>query len=55
VTGKKTDVRESQGWRNWQGSASMRRIAGLSLVAASQFIAWVSQLFAFPSLAFSVL
>ena len=33
----------------------MKRFAGFSLVPASQFIAWVSQLFAFPLLVFSVL
>ena len=55
VTGEKTDVRESQGWRHRQGSASMKRFAGLSLVPASQFVAQVSQLFAFPLSAFLVL
>ena len=55
VTSKNTDVRESQGWRHQQGSASMKRFADLSLFSVSQIIAQVSQLFAFPLSAFSVL
>ena len=41
--------------RHRQGSTSMKRFTGLSLIPASQFVAGVSQLFAFPLLAFSVL
>ena len=52
---KKTDVGESQEWWHQQGSTSMKRFAGLSLIPASQFVARVSLLFAFPSSAFSVL
>ena len=38
--------------RHRQGSTSMKRFIGLSLVPASQFVARVSQVFAFPLLAF---
>ena len=55
VTGEKTDVRESQEWQHQIVRASMKRFAGLSLVLASLFVARVSQLFAFPLSAFSVL
>ena len=34
---------------------SMKQFAGLSLIPTSQFVAWVSLLFAFPSSEFSVL
>ena len=54
-TTRKTEVHESQGWWHRQGSASMKRFAGLSLIPASQFVARLSLLFAFPSSAFSVL
>ena len=46
VTGEKTDMCKSQRLRHRQGSASMKRLAGLSLVPASQFVVRVSQLFA---------
>ena len=41
-------VKPKDAWRHRQGSASMKRFAGLSLVPASQFVARVSLLFAFP-------
>ena len=44
VTGEITDVHESQGWRHRQGSASMKRFAGFSLIPALQFVVRVSQL-----------
>ena len=52
---KRTYVKSKDAWRHRQGSASMKWFAGLSLVPASQFVARVSLLFAFPSSAFSVL
>ena len=55
VTGEKTNVCESQGWQHQQGSSSMKRFAGISLILASQFVAWVSQLFTFPLSAYQVL
>ena len=48
-------MKPKDAWRDRQGSASMKRFAGLSLIPASQFVARVSLLFAFPSSAFSVL
>ena len=42
LSGRKTDVRETQGWRHLQGSGSMKRFADLSLVLASQFVLRVS-------------
>ena len=47
-------MKPKDAWPHRQGSASMKRFVGLSLVPASQFAAWVSLLFAFPSSAFSV-
>ena len=52
---KLTYMKPRDAWRHWQGSASMKRFAGLSLAPASQFVARVSLLFTFPLLAFSVL
>ena len=52
---KLTYAKPKDAWQHRQGSASMKRFAGLSLVTASQFVAGVSLLFAFPSSAFSVL
>ena len=47
VTGEKTDVRESQGWRHRQESASMKRFAGLSCSSLTVCCAGVSA-FRFP-------
>ena len=47
VTGEKTDVRESQGWRHWQESTSMKRFAGLSCSSLTVCCASVSA-FCFP-------
>ena len=52
---KLTYMKPKDAWRHRQGSASMKRFAGLSLIPASQFVAWVSLLFVFPSSVFSVL
>ena len=49
-----TYVKPKDAWRHRQGSASMKRFAGLSLIPASQFVARVSLLFAFPSSALSL-
>ena len=48
VTSKKIDIRHRQ------GSTSMKRFAGLSLVPTSQFVVRMPQLFAYPLSAFSV-
>ena len=48
-------MKAKDGDTNKEAQVAMKRFAGLSLIPASQFVVRVSQLFAFPSSAFSVL